>query len=97
MTARSGDTFENKDVQHIIERDQDQKGNGLLKCKLCGVKFDNPDALEGHIAAGHISLNNPTEDRPSGLGHLTKDPYICDICARTFPNIEDYNTHRLQH
>ena len=42
----------NKDVQDTTEIMED---NGLLKCKICGVKFDNASAYEGHIAAGHLT------------------------------------------
>jgi ribosomal protein L37AE/L43A len=41
----------NKDVQEITERVE----GGLFKCKICGVKFDNASAYEGHIAAGHLT------------------------------------------
>ena len=47
-----GDNFDNKDVQSIIEKEG--KDGEILKCKICGVRFDNPDAFEGHIAAGHL-------------------------------------------
>jgi hypothetical protein len=40
----------NKDVQDTTEITED----GLFKCKICGVKFDNASAYEGHIAAGHL-------------------------------------------
>ena len=90
------DTFDNEDVQSIIER-KDERGNSILKCKICGVKFDNADAFEGHIAAGHLSVSPPYEDRPSGLGHLAKQIYTCEICGRGFPEKEEYDTHRLQH
>jgi hypothetical protein len=93
--AKFGDTFDNPDVQRILERTGED--NNLLKCKICGVKFDNPSAFEGHVAAGHLSINNPTEERPSGLGHLAKDPFICEVCGRSFGNSEQFNTHRLQH
>jgi hypothetical protein len=41
----------NKDVQDTTEIMED----GLFKCKICGVKFDNTSAYEGHIAAGHLT------------------------------------------
>jgi hypothetical protein len=41
----------NKDVKDITEITED----GLFKCKICGVKFDNASAYEGHIAAGHLT------------------------------------------
>jgi|SRR5215211_4633312 len=41
----------NKDVKDITEITED----GLFKCKICGVKFDNTSAYEGHIAAGHLT------------------------------------------
>lgn len=91
------DTFDNEDVQSIIERKEDERGNSILKCKICGVKFDNADAFEGHIAAGHLSVNPPYEGRSSGLGHLAKQIYTCEICGRGFPEKEEYDTHRLQH
>jgi uncharacterized C2H2 Zn-finger protein len=69
-----GDSFGNDDVQSIIEREEDENGNSILKCKICGVKFNNSDAFEGHIAAGHVSASNPNEDKPSGIGHLANDP-----------------------
>jgi hypothetical protein len=94
---RGRESFDDKDVQSIIQREDDPDGNRLLKCKICGVKFDNPDAFEGHIAAGYLSLNSATEERPSGPGHLAKTPYMCDVCGRGFPTIEQYDTHRLQH
>jgi uncharacterized C2H2 Zn-finger protein len=99
LTVRTtgSDTFDNEDVQSIIEREHDRDGNGLLKCKICGVKFDNPDAFEGHIAAGHNSINNPSEERPSGLGHLARDPYMCDVCGRSFATKGQYDIHRVQH
>ena len=94
----AGDSFENEDVQSIIDREQDENGNSrLLKCKICGVKFDSPDAFEGHIAAGHISLSSATEERPSGPGHIAKAPYMCDVCARGFSTKEQCDIHRLQH
>jgi hypothetical protein len=91
------DTFDNNDVQSIIEREEDEDGNRILKCKICGVKFNNSDAFEGHIAAGHVSASNPYEDKPSGLGHLADTHYTCDVCGREFPTKEQYDTHRLQH
>jgi uncharacterized C2H2 Zn-finger protein len=92
-----GDSFDNDDVQSIIEREEDENGNEILKCKICGVKFNNSDAFEGHIAAGHVSASNPNEDIPSGIGHLANDPYMCDACGRSFSTKEQYDTHRLQH
>ena len=92
-----GDSFDNDDVQSIIEREEDENGNSILKCKICGVKFNNSDAFEGHIAAGHVSASNPNEDEPSGLGHLANDAYMCDVCGRGFATKEQYDTHRLQH
>src|SRR5437868_1989575 len=89
------DTFDDSDVQNIIEREG--KDGKILKCKICGVKFDNPDAFEGHVAAGHVGASNPNEDRPSGLGHLAKNPLMCDICGRGFQTKEQYDTHKLQH
>ena len=90
-----GDTFDRDDVQSIIEREgEDGK---ILKCKICGVKFDNPDAFEGHIAAGHVGASNPFEGKPSGLGQLANTPFMCDVCARGFSTKEQYDTHRLQH
>ena len=91
------DTFDNDDVQSIIEREEHENGSTILKCKICGAKFDNSDAFEGHIAAGHISASNPYEDKPSGIGHFANTPYRCDVCGRGFPTREQYNTHRLQH
>jgi hypothetical protein len=41
----------NKDVQETMEITE----GDLLKCKICGVKFDNATAYEGHIAAGHLT------------------------------------------
>jgi hypothetical protein len=41
----------NKDVEDTTEVMED----GLFKCKICGVKFDNATAYEGHIAAGHLT------------------------------------------
>jgi hypothetical protein len=41
----------NEDVQDTTEIMED----GLFKCKICGVKFDNATAHEGHIAAGHLT------------------------------------------
>ena len=41
----------NKDVQETTEITEE----GLFKCKICSVKFDNPSAYEGHIAAGHLT------------------------------------------
>ncbi len=41
----------NKDVQDTTEITED----GLFKCKICEVKFDNASAYEGHIAAGHLT------------------------------------------
>jgi hypothetical protein len=41
----------NKDVQETIEITKE----GLFKCKVCGVKFDNASAYEGHIAAGRLT------------------------------------------
>jgi hypothetical protein len=35
----------NKDIQDTTEIVED----GLFKCKICGVKFDNASAYEGHI------------------------------------------------
>jgi uncharacterized C2H2 Zn-finger protein len=87
------DSFENKGVQSIKEN----VGDGLLKCTICGVKFNSANAFEGHVAAGHISASNPYEGEPSGLGHLAKTPYMCDVCGRGFPEKEEYDTHRLQH
>ena len=92
-----GDTFDNNDVQSIIEREEDENGNRILKCKICGVKFDNSDAFEGHIAAGHISASNPYEDKPSGIGHLANTHFTCGVCGREFSKKEQYDTHRLQH
>jgi uncharacterized C2H2 Zn-finger protein len=91
------DTFDNDDVQSIIEREEDKNGNRILKCKICGVKFDNSDAFEGHIAAGHLSASNPYEDKPSGIGHLANTHYTCGVCGREFRTKEQYDTHRLQH
>ncbi len=42
---------DNKDVQETTEITEE----GLFKCKICGVKFDNASAYEGHIAAGHLT------------------------------------------
>jgi hypothetical protein len=42
---------DNKDVQDTTEIVED----GLFKCKICGVKFDNASAYEGHIAADHLT------------------------------------------
>ena len=92
-----GDTFDNEDVQKIIEREEDENGNEIIKCKICGVKFNNSDAFEGHIAAGHVSASNPNEDEPSGIGHLANDAYMCDACGRGFATKEQYDNHRLQH
>ena len=92
-----GDSFDNDDVQSIIEIEEDENGNRILKCKICGVKFNDSDAFEGHIAAGHVSASNPNEDTPSGIGHLANDPYMCDTCGRGFSTKEQYDTHRLQH
>ena len=91
------DTFDNADVQSISERVKNEQGNTILKCKVCGVKFDNPAAFEGHIAAGHLSINSPTEERPSGLGHLARQNFMCEVCGRGFPEKEQYDTHMLQH
>jgi hypothetical protein len=41
----------NNDVQDTTEIMED----GLFRCKICGVKFDNAIAYEGHIAAGHLT------------------------------------------
>jgi uncharacterized C2H2 Zn-finger protein len=41
----------NKDVYDATEITEE----GLFKCKICGVKFDNASAYEGHIAAGHVT------------------------------------------
>ncbi len=41
----------NKDVQDTTEITE----GDLFKCKICGVKFDNATAYEGHIAAGHVT------------------------------------------
>ena len=41
----------NKDVQETTEITEE----GLFKCKICGVKFDNTSAYEGHISAGHLT------------------------------------------
>jgi hypothetical protein len=41
----------NKDVRDTTEILE----GGLFKCKICGVKFDNASAYEGHIAAGHLT------------------------------------------
>ena len=47
-----GDTFDKDDVQSIIEREgEDGK---ILKCKICGVKFDNPDALKVILQLGML-------------------------------------------
>ncbi|MDQ3837098.1 MAG: hypothetical protein M3270_09220 [Thermoproteota archaeon] len=45
------DDNDTKDIQGTREITED----GLLKCKICGVKFDNASAYEGHIAAGHLT------------------------------------------
>jgi hypothetical protein len=45
------DDNNNKDVRDTTEITED----GLFKCKICGVKFDNNSAYEGHIAAGHLT------------------------------------------
>lgn len=92
-----GDSFDNDDVQSIIEIEEDENGNRILKCKICGVKFNNSDAFEGHIAAGHVSASNPNEAIPSGIGHSAADSYMCDVCGRGFSTKEQYDTHRLQH
>ena len=42
------DDDNNKDIQDTTEIVED----GLCRCKICGVKFDNASAYEGHIAAG---------------------------------------------
>jgi hypothetical protein len=42
---------DNKDVRDTAEIIE----GGGLKCKICGVKFDNPIAYEGHITAGHLT------------------------------------------
>jgi C2H2-type zinc finger/zinc-finger of a C2HC-type len=92
------DTFDNKDVQSIISREDDEKSSSkILKCKICGVKFDNADAFEGHIAAGHLSINPPYEGKSSGPGHVPKQLYTCELCGRSFPEKEEFDTHRLQH
>jgi ribosomal protein L37AE/L43A len=97
-SAAVGDTFDNKDVQSIIERREDERGNTrILKCKICGVQFDNAGAFEGHIAAGHLSVNPPNEETASGFGQLAKQLYTCEVCGRGFPEKEEYDTHRLQH
>jgi hypothetical protein len=92
-----GDSFDNVDVQSIMEEHRGPDGSKLLGCKICGVKFDDLDAFEGHIAAGHISINSASEEIPSGLGHLAKTTHTCDVCGRGFPTKEKYDTHRLQH
>ena len=56
----------NKDVQDTTEITED----GLFKCKICGVKFDNASAYEGHIAAGHLTPS------PWGLIKLSNLPLI---------------------
>ncbi len=45
------DDNDTKDIQDTTEMMED----GLLKCKICGVKFDNSSVYEGHIAAGHLT------------------------------------------
>ena len=92
-----GDAFDNKDVQSIIERQEDERGTRILKCKICGVKFDNADAFEGHIAAGHVSITPPFEEEPSGVGQMARQNYTCEVCGRGFGEKKDYDTHRLQH
>ena len=49
MVSNLGDN--NKDVKDMTEITED----GLFRCKICGVKFDNASAYEGHIAAGHLT------------------------------------------
>jgi hypothetical protein len=93
------DSFDNEDVQNIIEREEDENGNRIIKCKICRVKFDNSDAFEGHIAAGHLSTSNPNEDTPSGIRHLANDPYTCEACGRGFRQknntiLTGYNTKK---
>ena len=46
----SNEDDNNKDIRATIEVAE----GGLFKCKICGVKFDNASACEGHIAAGHL-------------------------------------------
>lgn len=41
----------NKDVQETTEITEE----GLFKCKICGVKFENAGAYEDHIAADHLT------------------------------------------
>jgi uncharacterized C2H2 Zn-finger protein len=50
MVSSLDDDNINKDVQDTTEITE-----GLFKCKICGVKFDNNSAYEGHIAAGHLT------------------------------------------
>ncbi|HKU50663.1 MAG TPA: C2H2-type zinc finger protein, partial [Nitrososphaera sp.] len=86
------DPFDNSGVNSIVEKE-----GGLLKCKICGVKFESQDAFEGHIAAGHSGTSDPYEPRPSGLGNMSKTLFTCEVCGRGFPSREEYETHRLQH
>jgi hypothetical protein len=51
VSSLDDDNNNNKDVQDTTEIMEE----GLFKCKICGVKFDNNSAYEGHIAAGHLT------------------------------------------
>lgn len=91
-----GEYLENEALRSEMQVENTEHGE-VLKCKICGAKFDNEDAFEGHFAAGHIYINNPSEEKASGLGQLAKDSYMCEVCGRGFATQRQLDTHRLQH
>ena len=72
----------NKNLDILYKFPEEQIKVEEIKCELCGKALSNISALSRHKKELHLSLS---------------DPFICEICDKTFKRKYTYEKHRKSH
>ena len=85
--AEMGYVTKPADVEH--ETAEDQESNTSFaetgSCAVCNVEFDDPFALEVHLAAGHTLVDDEAESVST----------VCDVCLRDFITFQRLTKHKV--
>ena len=67
-------------------RPQTPKGAKIFKCEQCNMNFGSKSALTSHLKS-HAKLQlspSPTASTSPSSTPQSSDPYVCDVCKKTF-------------